>query len=51
MPPIVCIITKNQLILDGYNSGEILIDQGDQDDFLKEQLKPETFAAACQKMN
>jgi S-formylglutathione hydrolase len=27
--------------------GEILIDQGDADDFLKEQLKPQLFAAAC----
>jgi S-formylglutathione hydrolase len=27
--------------------GEILIDQGDADDFLKEQLKPQLFAEAC----
>ena len=29
--------------------GEILLDQGGADDFLQEQLKPELFAAACEK--
>lgn len=30
-------------------TSEILIDQGDADDFLAEQLRPELFAAACQQ--
>jgi S-formylglutathione hydrolase len=29
----------------------ILVDQGLADDFLKEQLKPELFAAACEAAN
>ncbi len=39
-----------QLIYDGYTSkNSILIDQGDADDFLSEQLKPELFETACKK--
>ena len=35
------------LIEQGNRSGEILIDQGDADEFLADQLKPEIFAKAC----
>ena len=40
----------NELILAGHKSAEILIDQGDQDDFLENQLKPEIFANSCKAM-
>ena len=41
-----------QLILDGHSSlNTILIDQGESDDFLKEQLKPELFETACKQKN
>ncbi len=36
------------LVLSGHRSGGILIDQGDADQFLAEQLRPELFASACQ---
>ena len=36
-----------ELIRDGYSSGEILVDQGDSDGFLAEQLKPELLSSAC----
>ena len=39
------------LILSGKKSGEILIDQGDSDDFLEEQLKPELFVVACESQH
>ena len=39
------------LILSGQKSGEILIDQGDADDFLEEQLKPELFVVACESQH
>jgi len=35
------------LIADGARMPELLIDQGDADNFLAEQLKPELLAAAC----
>ncbi len=37
-----------ELIKQGFRSGEILIDQGDADGFLHEQLKPELLSAACE---
>ena len=37
------------LIEDGARVREILVDQGDADQFLKEQLKPELLADACRK--
>jgi len=41
-----------QLILDGHSSpNTILIDQGESDNFLKEQLKPELFETACTQKN
>ncbi len=36
-----------QLVIQGKRSGEILIDQGDADNFLADQLKPELFENAC----
>ena len=36
-----------ELIRDGHRSGSILVDQGDADNFLKEQLKPELLASIC----
>ena len=36
-----------QLVIQGKRSGEILIDQGDADNFLASQLKPELFENAC----
>ncbi|MEM7193559.1 MAG: S-formylglutathione hydrolase [Pseudomonadota bacterium] len=39
-----------ELVLGGYSSGEILIDQGEADDFLTDQLKPHLFEEACRKM-
>lgn len=38
-----------ELIRDGSSSGEILVDQGDADDFLEEQLKPELLREICKK--
>jgi S-formylglutathione hydrolase len=38
-----------ELVQKSQMSGAILIDQGAADDFLEEQLKPELFAAACEK--
>lgn len=35
----------------GWPHSSILIDQGSKDDFLKEQLQPDLFAAACQQAN
>ncbi|RZF65164.1 S-formylglutathione hydrolase [Sphingomonas populi] len=35
------------LIEDGARVGELLVDQGDSDPFLAEQLRPELLAAAC----
>jgi S-formylglutathione hydrolase len=35
------------LIADGARLPEILVDQGDADTFLTEQLRPELLAAAC----
>ena len=37
------------LIEDGARVDEILVDQGDADSFLSEQLRPELLAAACDK--
>jgi S-formylglutathione hydrolase len=37
------------LIEDGARLPELLVDQGEADQFLKEQLKPELLAAACAK--
>ncbi|HEY9580429.1 MAG TPA: S-formylglutathione hydrolase [Rhizorhapis sp.] len=37
------------LIEDGARVDAILVDQGDADDFLQEQLKPELLKAACKK--
>jgi S-formylglutathione hydrolase len=37
------------LISQGARSGRILVDQGDADDFLTEQLKPELLDEACKK--
>jgi len=37
------------LIEDGHRAGEILVDQGDADAFLAEQLKPELLADACEQ--
>ncbi len=37
-----------ELIKQGCTSGDILIDQGDADGFLQEQLKPALFSAACE---
>ena len=36
-----------ELIKAGHNSDEILVDQGDADDFLEQQLKPELLDEAC----
>ena len=33
----------------GHRQGPILIDQGDEDQFLAEQLHPDRFAAACEE--
>ena len=38
-----------ELIRQGLRSDKILIDQGDADGFLHEQLKPEMFADACEQ--
>ena len=38
-----------ELVQQGKFEGEILISQGTNDDFLKEQLKPEIFQKACPK--
>ncbi|WP_028388130.1 S-formylglutathione hydrolase [Legionella fairfieldensis] len=40
-----CELIKNN----GWPHGPVLIDQGTKDPFLKEQLKPELFEAACQQ--
>jgi S-formylglutathione hydrolase len=40
-----------ELIRHGKRSGEILVDQGDADDFLETQLKPELLQAACDAAN
>ena len=46
------IYDATQLIKNGYFSkNPILIDQGDADNFLKEQLKPELFEIACKEKN
>ena len=37
------------LMEDGHKSGEILIDQGDKDPFLENELMPSRFIAACEK--
>lgn len=37
------------LIDSGYRNGPLLIDQGDADNFIKEQLKPALLKAACEK--
>lgn len=37
------------LLEDGCRSGEILVDQGDADDFLQEQLQPQLLIAAAQQ--
>jgi len=37
------------LIEQGRRSGEILVDQGEADDFLQHQLKPELLKAACDR--
>lgn len=39
------------LVEQGADKLPILIDQGEADEFLKEQLKPECFQAACEKTN
>ena len=36
------------LVESGCRSGDILVDQGDADNFLTEQLKPELLATACE---
>ena len=37
-----------ELVIAGTPGGEILVDQGDEDGFLDEQLKPELLVAACE---
>ncbi|MDQ2891679.1 MAG: alpha/beta hydrolase-fold protein, partial [Pseudomonadota bacterium] len=37
------------LIEDGARVAELLVDQGDADPFLTEQLKPNLLAAACER--
>jgi S-formylglutathione hydrolase len=37
-----------ELVRAGHRQGPILIDQGDEDQFLAEQLHPEEFAAVCE---
>ena len=37
------------LIQQGFRSGEILVDQGKADNFLKDQLKPELLEAVCEQ--
>ena len=37
-----------QLIEDGFKFPEALVDQGADDDFLENSLKPQTLAAACE---
>ena len=37
------------LIEDGARVPDLLVDQGEADNFLKEQLRPELLAAACAK--
>jgi len=37
-----------ELVREGRRQGPILIDQGDEDQFLAEQLHPDQFAAACE---
>ncbi len=39
----------SQLVKSAHFGGHILIDQGDADSFLQDQLKPELFEAACQE--
>lgn len=39
-----------QLVLQGCRTSRILIDQGEADEFLQEQLRPDVFQAACDKM-
>jgi len=41
----------SELVKDGARAGEILIDQGLEDQFLALQLKPELFEAACAQSN
>ena len=36
-----------ELIQNGHRSGEILVDQGEADNFLQEQLKPELLSSVC----
>ena len=36
-----------ELTRSGYRSGEILVDQGEADNFLQEQLKPELLSSVC----
>ena len=36
-----------ELIRKGHRSGEILVDQGEADNFLQEQLKPELLSSVC----
>ena len=36
-----------ELIRNGHRSGEILVDQGEADNFLQEQLKPELLSSVC----
>ncbi len=40
-----------ELIRQGHRSDEILVDQGDADGFLHEQLKPELLAEVCHELN
>ena len=36
-----------ELIRKGHRNGEILVDQGEADNFLQEQLKPELLSSVC----
>jgi S-formylglutathione hydrolase len=36
-----------ELVRNGHKTSKILIDQGDADDFLESQLRPDLFQAAC----
>ena len=38
-----------EMVRAGHRQGPILIDQGDEDQFLAEQLHPDRFAAACEE--
>ncbi len=41
---------STELILAGARAGDILVDQGEADPFLEEQLQPDLLLSACEKM-